>query len=57
MVEVAKAIIMANGVHQVLQGSCFSIRYLFFQNAVNQMKALSYRVNFIWNAIRMNSMK
>jgi len=28
--EVAKPIIMANAVHQDLQGSYFSIRYLFF---------------------------
>jgi len=32
MVEVAKPIIMANAVHQGLQASYFSIRYLFFQN-------------------------
>jgi len=47
MVEVAKPIIMANAVHQGLQGSYLSIRYLFFQNPINQMHALSYRVNFI----------
>jgi len=34
MVEVAKPIILANAVHQALQGSYFSIRYLFFQNPV-----------------------
>jgi len=34
-------------VHQGLQGSYFSIRYLFFQNLINQMYALGYRVNFI----------
>ena len=44
-------------VHQGLQGSYFSIRYLFFQNLINQMYALGYRVNFIWNVILMNSMK
>jgi len=54
---VAKPIIMANAVHQGLQGSYFWIRYLFFQNPVNQMYVLSSRVNFIWNAILMNSMK
>jgi len=37
MVEVAKPFIMANPVHQGLQGSFFSIRYLFFQNPINQM--------------------
>jgi len=47
MAEVAKPIIMANAVHQGLQGSYFSIHYLFFQNPINQMYALSYRVNFI----------
>jgi len=45
--EVAKPIIMANAVHQGLQGSYFLIRYLFFQNLKNQMYAISYRVNFI----------
>jgi len=57
IMEVAKPIIVANAVHQNLQGSYFSIRYLFFQNLTNQMYARSYRVNFIWNAILMNSMK
>jgi len=57
MVEVAKPIIMANSVHQGLQGSYFSIHCLFFQNSVNQMHALSYHVNFIWNAVLMKSMK
>ena len=57
VVEVAKPIIMANAVHQGLQGSCFSIRYLFFENPINQMYPFSYRVNIIWNAIPMNSMK
>ena len=55
MAEVAKPIIMANAVHQGLQGSYFSIHYLFFQNPINQMYALSYRVNFIWNAILTNN--
>jgi len=57
MAEVAKPINMVNAVHQGLQESYFSIRYLFFQNPVNQMYAFSYRVNFIWNAILMNSME
>jgi len=56
-VGVAKLIIMANAVDQSLQGSYFSIRSLFFQNAINQMYALNYRVNFIWYAILMNSIK
>jgi len=47
MVEVAKPIIMANTVHQGLQGSYFSICYLFSQNPLNQMYALSYCVKFI----------
>jgi len=47
MAEVAKPINMVNAVHQGLQESYFSIRYLFFQNPVNQMYAFSYRVNFI----------
>jgi len=45
--EVTKPIPVANAVHQGLQGRNFSICYLFFQNPVNQMYALSYRVNFI----------
>ena len=57
MAEVAKPIIIANVVHQGLQRSYFSIRYLFFQIPVNQKYALSYRINFIWNAILMNSRK
>jgi len=56
MVEVAKPILMANAVHQGLQGSYFSIRYLFFQNPM-RWYTLSYRVNFILNAMLMNSMK
>ena len=44
MVEVAKPITVAKAVYQ---GSYFSIHYLFFQNLINQMYALSYRVNFI----------
>jgi len=47
LVDVAKPIIMAKAVHQDLQGSYFSIRNLFFQNPINHMYALSYRVNFI----------
>jgi len=47
MVEVAKPIIIANVVHKDLQGRHFSIRYLFFQNPINQMYAFSYLVNFI----------
>jgi len=47
MVEVAKPIIMADVAHQGLQGSYFSICYLFFQNPINQMCALSNHVNFI----------
>jgi len=35
MMEVTKPIIMANAVHQGLQGSYFLIRYLFFQNPKN----------------------
>jgi len=46
MAEVAKSIIMANVLHQRLQGSYFSICYLFSQNPVNQMYVLSYCVNF-----------
>ena len=60
MLEVTKMIIMAKLVHQGLQRSHFSIRYLFFQNPINQMYALtplSYRVNVTWNAILLNSMK
>jgi len=57
MVEVARPIIMANAIHQGLQGSYFSIHYLFSQNPINLMYALSYRVNFIWNAILMNNIK
>ena len=34
MVKVAKPTIMANAVHQGLQGSYFLIRYLFFQNPI-----------------------
>jgi len=56
MVEVAKPILMANAIHQGLQGSYFSIRYLFFQNPM-RWYTLSYRVNFILNAMLMNSMK
>jgi len=37
MMEVAKPIIMANAVHQGLQASYFSIRYLFFPKPINQM--------------------
>jgi len=47
MVEVAKPIIMANAVHQGLQGNYFLIRYLLFQNTEHQKYALSYCVNFI----------
>jgi len=47
MAGFVKPIIMANAVYQGLQGSYFSIRYLFFQNPVNQIYALSYRINFI----------
>jgi len=47
MVEVAKPITVAKAVHQGLQGSYFSIHYLFFQNPINQIYALSYRVNLI----------
>jgi len=47
MVEVAKPIVMANAVHQCLQGSYFSIRYLFFRNPINQMYPLRYHINFI----------
>ena len=57
MVEVATLIIMANAVHHGLQGSYFSICYLFFQNPINEMYALSYRANVAWNAILVNSMK
>ena len=57
MVEDEKPIIMANADHQGLQRSYFSIRYLFFQNPINQIYALSYRVNVIWNAIPINSIK
>jgi len=57
MAGFVKPIIMANAVYQGLQGSYFSIRYLFFQNPVNQIYALSYRINFIWIAILMYSMK
>jgi len=45
--EVAKPINMVNAVYQGLQGSYFSIRYLFFQNPVNQLYMLSYCINFI----------
>jgi len=41
MVEVAKPIIMANTVHQGLQGSDFSIRYLFFQNPMRCTRSAS----------------
>jgi len=57
MADVAKSIILANAVYQGLQGSYFSIRYLFLQNPVNQMYALRYRINFIWNAILVNSLE
>ena len=57
MAEVVKPIIMANAVYQGLQRGYFSIRYLFFRNPVNQIYALSYRINFIRNAILMNSWK
>jgi len=46
IVEVTKLTIMANVVHQGLQGCYFSIRYLL-QNPINQMYALSWCVNFI----------
>ena len=57
MVEVATLIIMANAVHHGLQGRYLPIRYIFFQNPINEMYALSYRTNITWNAILMNSMK
>ena len=57
MVEVAKPIIKSSALHQYLQESSFSIHYLIFRNPVNQMYALSYHINFIWNAILMNSLK
>ena len=57
MAKVVKPIIMANAVYQGLQGSYLSIRYLFFQNPVNQMYALTCCIKFIRNAILMNSMK
>jgi len=39
MVEIAKSIIMANAVHQWLQGSYFSNRNLFFQNPMRCMRS------------------
>ena len=54
MVVVTKPIIMANVVHQGLQGSYFSIRYRF---SIRWTRLDTVRVNFIWNAILMNSMK
>jgi len=43
MVEVVRPMIMANAIHQDLQRTYFSIRFLLFQNPVTQMYALSYR--------------
>jgi len=43
MVEVVRPMIMANAIHQDLQRTYFSIRFLLFQNPVTQMHALSYR--------------
>ena len=55
VVEFAKPVIMQSA--PSFARSYFSIRYLFFQNPVNQMYPLRYRINFVWNAILMNSMK
>jgi len=46
MDEVAKLIIMANVVHQGLQGSYFSIRYLFFQNPMRCTRSAT--VSTLW---------
>ena len=60
MVEAAKSIVMANAPKcgpSRFARKLFFDSHLFFQNPINLMYALSYRVNFIWNAILMNSIK